>query len=106
MDRTHRELTDEEIARITTTYHAWRGEPAGGEYQDVPGFCTSAKVEQVAQHNFVLTPGRYVGSEAVPEDDELIADKITSLKRELFEAFEESDRQQERVKQALERIDG
>ena len=106
VDRTHRELTDEEIARVAGAYHAWRGEPGAGEYQDVPGFCASAKIEQVAQHNFVLTPGRYVGSEAAPEDDEPIADKIARLKRELFEAFEESNRLQERVKRALERVDG
>jgi type I restriction enzyme M protein len=58
VDRTHRELSDEEIARIATTYHAWRGESEAGNYTDVPGFCASATVEQIALHNFVLTPGR------------------------------------------------
>jgi type I restriction enzyme M protein len=106
VDRTHRELADEEIARIAATYHAWRGETGAGDYEDVAGFCASAKVEQIAQHNFVLTPGRYVGSEAAEEDDEPITEKITRLKRELFEAFAESDRLQERVKRALERVDG
>jgi len=106
VDRTHRELADDDIARIADTYHAWRGEPDAGEYQDLPGFCASAKIEQVAEHRFVLTPGRYVGSEAADEDDEPIADKIDRLKRELYEAFEESDRLQERVRAALERVDG
>ncbi|MHB1615252.1 MAG: class I SAM-dependent DNA methyltransferase [Actinomycetes bacterium] len=106
VDRTHRELTDTDIARIATTYHTWRGEPDAGAYEDVPGFCASAKVEQIAEHRFVLTPGRYVGSEAAEEDDEPIGDKIARLKRELYEAFEESDRLQERVREALERIDG
>jgi len=106
VDRTHRELTDEDIARIADTYHAWRGEPDTDPYEDVPGFCASATVEQIAEHRFVLTPGRYVGSEAADEDDEPIGDKIDRLKRELYEAFEESDRLQERVRAALERVDG
>jgi len=105
VDRTHRELADEEIARIAGTYHAWRGEPGQGEYRDVPGFCATAKIEKIAEHNFVLTPGRYVESEEAEDDGEPIAEKIARLKRELFEAFEESDRLQERVKRAMERLD-
>jgi type I restriction enzyme M protein len=105
VDRTHRELTDEDIARIADTYHAWRGEPDAGEYEDIAGFCASASIEQITEHRFVLTPGRYVGSEAAEEDDEPIGDKTARLKRELYEAFEESDRLQERVRAALERVD-
>jgi type I restriction enzyme M protein len=106
VDRTHRELTDEDIGRIASTYHAWRGEPGEGEYQDVPGFCASATIEQIAKHNFVLTPGRYVGSEEAEDDGEPITEKIARLKRDLFEAFEESDRLQARVRESLERVDG
>ncbi len=105
VDRTHRGLTAAEITRIASTYHAWRGEPDAGAYEDVAAFCASASVAQIAEHRFVLTPGRYVGSEAAEEDDEPIGDKIARLKRELYEAFEESDRLQERVKRALERVD-
>jgi len=68
VDRTHRELTDGDIARIADTYHAWRGEQDAGEYADVPGFCKSATLEEVRKHGHVLTPGRYVGAE-VQEDD-------------------------------------
>ena len=64
VDRTHRELTDEDIARIASTYHAWRGEKDAGEYADVAGFCKSAPLDEVRQHGHVLTPGRYVGAEA------------------------------------------
>ncbi len=105
VDRTHRELTDEDIGRIAATYHAWRAEPDAGAYEDVPGFCASATVEQIAAHRFVLTPGRYVGSEEAEDDGEPIAEKIARLTRELYEAFEESDQLQVRVKRALERID-
>ena len=61
VDRTHRELTDEDIARIADTYHAWRGEKEAGEYADMPGFCKSAPLDEIRKHGHVLTPGRYVG---------------------------------------------
>jgi len=71
IDRVHRELTDEDIARIAGTYHAWRGDPdtADATYQDIPGFCKSAKLEEIRAHGYVLTPGRYVGAEEVEDDD-------------------------------------
>ena len=105
VDRTHLELSDDDIARIAGVYHAWRGEPDAGEYEDVPGFCGSATVEDIAEHRFVLTPGRYVGSEAAEEDDEPIDEKIARLQRDLLEAFVENDRLQERVRAALARLD-
>ena len=70
VDRTHRELTDEDIARIADTYHAWRGEEGAGHYADVPGFCKAASLEEVRKHGHVLTPGRYVGAPPQEEDDE------------------------------------
>ena len=105
VDRTHKEL-GEDIAKIANTYHAWRGEPDAGKYEDVLGYCASANIEQIEKHNFVLTPGRYVGTEEVEEDDEPIEEKIERLKNELFLAFEESNKLQERVKKALGQIDG
>jgi type I restriction enzyme M protein len=106
VDRRHRELTDDEIARIADTYHAWRGEPGAGSYEDQAGFCASATTEQIAEHRFVLTPGRYVGAEDVEDDGEPIEEKLARLKAELFAAFEESDRLQQGVREALERVDG
>ena len=79
VDRTHRELTDEDIARIARTYHAWRGEKEAGEYADVPGFCKSAPLEEVRKHGHVLTPGRYVGAEAVEDDGEPFEEKMKRL---------------------------
>lgn len=79
VDRTHRELTDEDIARIADTYHAWRGEKEAGEYADVPGFCKSATLEEVRKHGHVLTPGRYVGAEAQEDDGEPFDEKMKRL---------------------------
>jgi type I restriction enzyme M protein len=77
--RTQRELTNEDIARIAATYHAWRGEKDAGEYADVPGFCKSATLEEVRTHGHVLTPGRYVGAEAQEEDGEAFEEKMKRL---------------------------
>ena len=85
MDRTHRELTDEDIARIADTYHAWRGEKEAGEYADVAGFCKSATLDDVRKHGHVLTPGRYVGAEAQEGDGEPFEDKMNRLTATLRE---------------------
>ncbi len=83
--RTHRVLDDEEISRIADTYHAWRGEPEAGAYEDVPGFCRAAPLDEVRKHGFVLTPGRYVGAEEVEEDGEPFEKKMGRLVAELRE---------------------
>ncbi|MGA9919698.1 MAG: class I SAM-dependent DNA methyltransferase [Candidatus Dormiibacterota bacterium] len=105
VDRTHKELSDDDIGRIANTYHAWRGETDAGVYEEVLGFCASAKLETIAANRFVLTPGRYVGSQATLDDGEPIDEKIERLKGELFGAFDESNRLQAAVRAALERLD-
>ena len=90
VDRTHRQMTDEEIARIAKAYHAWRGEKDAGKYTDVPGFCKNAAAEEVAGHGFVLTPGRYVGAEEIEGDGEPFDDKMQRLTNTLAEQFKES----------------
>ncbi|NNN15450.1 MAG: SAM-dependent DNA methyltransferase [Acidimicrobiaceae bacterium] len=104
VDRTHRELFDEDTAKIAGAYHAWRGEPDAGAHEDIPGFCASATLEQIAERRCVLTPGRYVGTEDAEDDGEPIQEKIQRLKDELFAALEESDRLQTRVRSALETL--
>jgi type I restriction enzyme M protein len=76
VDRTRRELTDADIQKIADTYHAWRGEKEAGKYEDIPGFCKSASLEDIRKHGHVLTPGRYVGAEAAEDDGEAFADKM------------------------------
>jgi type I restriction enzyme M protein len=85
VDRTHRELTDEDIARIASTYHAWRGEKDAGEYADIPGSCMSAELEEMRKHGHVLTPGRYVGAEAQEEGGEPFEEKMKRLTATLKE---------------------
>lgn len=85
VDRTHRELTDEDVARIADTYHAWRGEKEAGGYADVPGFCKSAPMDEIRKHGHVLTPGRYVGAEAQEDDGEPFAEKMQRLAATLRE---------------------
>ena len=81
VDRTHRELTDEDIAWIADTYRAWR--TGGDDYADAPGFCRSASLDEVRKHGHVLTPGRYVGVEPQEEDGEPFEDKMKRLVAEL-----------------------
>ena len=78
VDRTHREFSDDDIARIADTYHAWRGS-GDADYADKPGFCKSNSLEQVRAHDHILTPGRYVGIEPEEEDDEPFEDKMRRL---------------------------
>jgi type I restriction enzyme M protein len=90
VDRTHRELTDEDIARVASTYHGWRGEKGAGEYADVPGFCKSAPLEEIRKHGHVLTPGRYVGAGVQEEDGEPFEEKMMRLAAALREQQEEA----------------
>lgn len=104
VDRVHRELTDADLAKIVSTYHAWRGdkvtlgtenlnlktENSGVAYADVPGFCFSASKDQIASHGYVLTPGRYVGAEEIEDDGESFDAKMARLVSELNAQFAES----------------
>ena len=105
VSRVHREFTDADIARIAGAYQAWRGERGAGEYADIPGICASATTSEIAEHQYILTPGRYVGAAAEGEDDEPLNEKIARLKKDLCEAFDEGDRLQARVRAALELLD-
>ncbi|MBI1758928.1 MAG: SAM-dependent DNA methyltransferase [Actinobacteria bacterium] len=108
IDRTERELTAEDLAKIAGTYHAWRGTASAGvePYADIPGFCRSASLDEIRQHEHVLTPGRYVGAAEIDtSNDEPTADKIARLTKELYEHFDESARLERVVRTQLERFD-
>ena len=83
VDRTRKEFSDEDIAKVADTYHAWRGEAEAGDYADMPGFRKSASLDEVREHGHVLTPGRYVGTEAQQDDGEPFEDKMKRPSAEL-----------------------
>jgi len=88
VDRTRKEFSDADVARITETYHAWR---LGEGYADLPGFCKSASIEEIRGHGHVLTPGRYVGAEAAEADDVRFAERFADLQETLEEQFAQAD---------------
>lgn len=90
IDRTHRDLKDEEITKIAGTYHTWRGERGAGSYEDVLGFCKSATKRDIAEHGYVLTPGRFVGTAGEEEDGESFVDRMQRLSLQLEEEFAKS----------------
>ena len=92
IDRTRRDLSPEDIARVAGTYHVWRGGSDTGEYEDVPGFCKSATLEEIRKHGHVLTPGRYVGAEPQPDDGVPFEDKMARLATEWREQQTEAQR--------------
>jgi len=103
VDRTHRELTDADVATIAGTYHAWRGDEGSGEYTDVPGFCRAAPIDEIRKHGHVLTPGRYVGAAAAEEDAEPFDAKMRRLTATLGAQYEEGARLDTAIRENLAR---
>ena len=101
IDRVHRELTDADLQKITTTYHHWRGVKGAGQYEDIAGFCKSATTAEIATHGHVLTPGRYVGAEEVEDDGEPFEEKMPRLVAELHAQFAESAKLEQAIRANL-----
>lgn len=99
VDRRHREFTDEDIAHITETYHNWRSKD--GNYEDVQGFSKSASLDEIREHEYVLTPGRYVGIEEVEDDGIPFEVKMEDMTAELAELFAKSSHLEEEIRQNL-----
>ncbi|EKO5190542.1 type I restriction-modification system subunit M [Vibrio vulnificus] len=97
-DRVLRDFTSDDIAKIADVFHAWQ---SGTGYEDEKGFCFSAKLEDLQKHDFVLTPGRYVGAAEAEEDSEPFTDKMQRLTAQLKAQFEESDRLEKAIKENL-----
>ena len=96
VDRRHRELTGENIKKISDTYHAWRDE--GGKYEDIAGFCKSVKLNEIKKHDHILTPGRYIGIEEEEEDKEPFEEKMNRFVSKLSEQFKKSNELEEEIK--------
>ena len=109
VDRAERALSNEDIAKIADTYHAWRGTRSAATkhltYEDVPGYCRSVGLPDIKAADYALTPGSYVGAAETEDDGEPINDKIQRLTKELLEAFDESAHLEIVVREQLERID-
>lgn len=92
IDRTHKELTPDDIGEITRTYHAWRGEAKDGDYEDKPGFCKAATLEDIKANDYVLTPGRYVGAAELEDDGVPFEEKMAALTQTLYGQMAESEK--------------
>ncbi|MCP2623405.1 type I restriction-modification system subunit M [Mycolicibacterium smegmatis] len=97
-----RELADTDITKIASTYHSWRNH--GGDYEDVPGFVRAASLDEIKQHNFVLLPGLYVGTEEAEADDEPIDEKIARLTTELYSEFDRGRELEDIIRSQLEML--
>ncbi|MDD4735734.1 MAG: class I SAM-dependent DNA methyltransferase [Kiritimatiellae bacterium] len=128
ISRTQKELTDEDIAKIAATYHSWRSvgrdgspqpsalgrdgspsrpndepaRPAVEPYHDIPGYCKSAKLEDMRKHDYVLTPGRYVGAADIEDDGIPFETKMTEMSQTLYAQMEESAKLDEVIRKNLE----
>jgi len=102
--RVHRVFDAEDVARVADTYHGWRSKAGHVEYEDVAGFCKSASLEEIKAHDFVLTPGRYVGAEEVEDDGEPFDEKMERLTAELRQQFSKSNRLQQIINANLQAI--
>ena len=88
IDRVQRELRPDDIDKISGTYHQWRNKDHYEAYEDIPGFCKSASLEEVRANGHVLTPGRYTGTAAREEDNKIFEEHLELLKAELDASFE------------------
>jgi type I restriction enzyme M protein len=104
IDRTQRELADDDIARISGAYHAWRGDKGARKYEDVLGFCRSAALSEIRANQHVLTPGRYVGAEEVEDAGEPFEERFVKLVAKLDTQFAESAVLEANIRSALRRI--
>jgi len=102
LDRVHRDLADDDIQKIATTYHQWRNKD--GNYEDVKGFCKSATLEDVKKHNFVLTPGRYVGIPDEEDDGVTFKEKMDKFTRELSSQLKKANELDQLIKENLKNI--
>jgi type I restriction enzyme M protein len=99
VNRRNKKLTDEDIALVASTYHAWRNK--GGKYQDKSGFCKSATLEEVRNNNYVLMPGRYVGAEEAEDDGVPFDEKMNALTAKLAEQFVKGEKLEKSIRENL-----
>ena len=102
VDRVLRAFTGEDTEKIVKTFHTWKRDE--NTYENIPGFCRSATLGEIAEHGYVLTPGRYVGAEDVEDDGVPFAEKMEGLTRELATQFHESDQLQSAIRRNMQKL--
>ena len=98
VNRRLRELSDEDIKKIANTYIAWQNEDG---YEDVQGYCKVASIDEIKEHDYILTPGRYVGIEEVEDDGEPFEEKMERLTNTLANQFKKSRELEEEIRKQL-----
>ena len=101
VDRKVRELSEDDIQKIASTYQNWR---QGNDYEDIQGFCKCATLEEVSEQDYILTPGRYVGITEQEDDGVPFEEKMTRLTTELYGLFEESHKLEDEICKKLAAI--
>jgi type I restriction enzyme M protein len=104
IDRRHRELSAEDIEKISAAYHAWREEIKNRKYEDILGFCKSATLDEIRKQQWVLTPGRYVGAEEEEDDTEAFEEKMQRLTTELSKQMKERQKLDDEIRKNLKMI--
>ena len=113
IDRTHKELTEADIAEIVDTYHNWRSDKYKPEaqasepnaiYEDKPGFCKSSTIEDIAANDYVLTPGRYVGAAPLEDDGIPFETKMTDLTTTLYQQMDDAKKLDKSIQKNLEAL--
>ena len=104
LDRTRRDLSQEDIDHVADTYHNWRSNDEVNQYEDIPGFCKSATLDEIRKYDHVLTPGRYVGAAPVEDDGEPFEEKMARLAIEWREQQAEAQRLDAKIEANLVRL--
>jgi type I restriction enzyme M protein len=104
VSRVNKELTNDDIAYIAQTYHAWRGEDKDGAYEDVAGYCKSATLNDIKANDFTLTPGRYVGAADIVDDGIPFETKMSELSQNLFKQMAEGGELDKGIRQNLKEL--
>lgn len=99
VDRVHKQLTENDIKRISETYTSWR--TGMGEYADILGYCKSVKIGQIRENKYILTPARYIGVPKTDDKDDSFDEKMAQLTTELAEQFTQSELLVETIRENL-----
>ena len=102
--RIHKELTNDDLAKIAQTYHAWRGEEKDGQYEDVAGYSKAASLKEIKDNGYVLTPGRYVDAAEIKDDGIPFEEKMQELSQTLHGQMKEAEVLDKTIRQNLEAL--